>query len=316
MDLTAASDSDGEPGAKQQQRYSPHRSDRPLPAAAALGTCMITRSRGAAVPTPMSGLTSVSTQATTIATPRPPSCPTSTGGTSTTPGLPWRTIPTLCRPRAPSRPTPLPAVLRTSSEGPIEQEPAERNEDFPNAVSRLRLSHHVGVPRLTDLHLGAYTPSSSPPENGAWCRCVLRTQPSSSRLHAPSICACTRHRGYTTTGRAEERTHGPVTLCRLRVPYTAYSCVDLTGYSSVASPCRPCPLSYRNTTMSSSHRFLHNRVSIAGAGLTSASLLVLAATYQPRHLRKWVRGLPRALPAAVARKVHQHPPPPPTPHGR
>ena len=54
--------------------------------------------------------------------------------------------------------------------------------------------------------------------------------------------------------------------------------------------------------------FLHNRISIAATGLTRTSLLVLAVTYHPRHLRKWVRGLPRALPAAVARKLHQHPP--------
>ena len=52
---------------------------------------------------------------------------------------------------------------------------------------------------------------------------------------------------------------------------------------------------------------LHNRVSIAATGLTRASVLVLA-TYHPRHLREWVRGLPRALPAAVARKLSQHPP--------
>ena len=53
---------------------------------------------------------------------------------------------------------------------------------------------------------------------------------------------------------------------------------------------------------------LQNRVSVTATGLTRASLLVLAATYQPRHLRKWVRGLPRALPAAVTRKLHQQPP--------
>ena len=53
---------------------------------------------------------------------------------------------------------------------------------------------------------------------------------------------------------------------------------------------------------------LHNRVSIAATGLTRASVLVLAATYHPRHLRKWVRGLPRALLAAVACKLSQHPP--------
>ena len=53
---------------------------------------------------------------------------------------------------------------------------------------------------------------------------------------------------------------------------------------------------------------LHNRVSIAATGFTRASVLVLAATYHPCHLRKWVRGLPRALPAAVACKLSQRPP--------
>ena len=60
--------------------------------------------------------------------------------------------------------------------------------------------------------------------------------------------------------------------------------------------------------MSSSQPSLHNRVSVTATGLTRAGLLALATTYQTRHLRKWVRGLPRALPAAVARKLHQHPP--------
>ena len=39
-----------------------------------------------------------------------------------------------------------------------------------------------------------------------------------------------------------------------------------------------------------------------------ASVLVLAAMYHPRHLGKWVRGQPGALPAAVPRKLSQHPP--------
>ena len=52
---------------------------------------------------------------------------------------------------------------------------------------------------------------------------------------------------------------------------------------------------------------LHNRVSITATGLTRASLLVLAAAYQPQHLRKWVRGLPRALLEPVARKLRQQP---------
>ena len=53
---------------------------------------------------------------------------------------------------------------------------------------------------------------------------------------------------------------------------------------------------------------LHNRVSVTTTGLTRASLLVMAATYQPRHLRTWVRGMPCTLLVAVTRKLHQQPP--------
>ena len=52
---------------------------------------------------------------------------------------------------------------------------------------------------------------------------------------------------------------------------------------------------------------LHSRVSVTATSLTRASVLALAATYHPRHLRKWVRGLPHALLAAVARKLTRHP---------
>ena len=51
---------------------------------------------------------------------------------------------------------------------------------------------------------------------------------------------------------------------------------------------------------------LHSRISITATGLTRASVLAIAATYHHRHLRKWVRGLPCALPAAVDRKLTQH----------
>ena len=47
----------------------------------------------------------------------------------------------------------------------------------------------------------------------------------------------------------------------------------------------------------------HSRVSVTATGLTRASVLAIAATYHPRHLRKWVRGLPHALRAAVVRNV-------------
>ena len=36
---------------------------------------------------------------------------------------------------------------------------------------------------------------------------------------------------------------------------------------------------------------LHSRVSATATGLTRANVLALAATYHPRQLRKWVRGL-------------------------
>ena len=52
---------------------------------------------------------------------------------------------------------------------------------------------------------------------------------------------------------------------------------------------------------------LHSRVSVTATGLTRASVLALAARYHPRHLRKWVRGLPHALPATVAHKLTRHP---------
>ena len=53
---------------------------------------------------------------------------------------------------------------------------------------------------------------------------------------------------------------------------------------------------------------LHRRVSVTATGLTRANILALAAMYHPRHLRKWVRGLTHALPAAVTRKLTRHPP--------
>ena len=52
---------------------------------------------------------------------------------------------------------------------------------------------------------------------------------------------------------------------------------------------------------------LHSRVSVTATGFTRASVLAIAATYHPRHLRKCVRGLPHALPVASVRKLTRHP---------
>ena len=139
------------------------------------------------MPTAMSGWIPVSTQATTIATPRHPSLPTPTRRASTTPALPWHTTPT-----PPHAGAPQPTHTATSrtlgvTRGTAGTGTSGAHEDIPDAFSRLRPSHLNGVPRLTDLHLGAYTPAP-PLEDGAWCPCQPRTRPSSSRLHTPTTC--------------------------------------------------------------------------------------------------------------------------------
>ena len=46
---------------------------------------------------------------------------------------------------------------------------------------------------------------------------------------------------------------------------------------------------------------LHNRVSSTATGLTCTIVLVGARTCAARHLKRWVRGLPQALPEPVSR---------------
>ena len=136
VDLMAASDSDGEPEAKHKRRYSPRRSDRspsrrrspgyrrnsppPRRRTAYRDERLDPREhpgrhdRHAATPLlpyPHSG----DQHDPWVAMAHNPYAP-----------LPWS---------PPSRPAPLPAVLRTSSEGPLEKELAGRNEDIPDAVS-------------------------------------------------------------------------------------------------------------------------------------------------------------------------------------
>ena len=94
VDLIAASDLNGEPEAKHQRRCSPRRYDRSAPRRRSPRYRHDSPPASAAVPTAISGRIPVNTQATLIDTPRPPSCPPPTRGTSTTPRLPWRTTPT------------------------------------------------------------------------------------------------------------------------------------------------------------------------------------------------------------------------------
>ena len=208
--------------------------------------------------------------------------------------------------KPPSRPAPLPAVLRSASEGPLRQEPAGRNEDIPDAVSQLRHSHLDGVPRLRDLHLGANTPS--PPTEGMGLGTSAgpghsSVRPASLRpQHVPALPAGVHY--YWACSGTDSWPRDTLSLVG------AVHCVQVSGSHQIQF-CRkgmpPTSLILPEHHHVDPPPSMHNRVSIAATGLTRARVLVLA-TYHLRHLRKWVRGLPRALPAAVARKLSQHPP--------
>ena len=90
----------------------------------------------------------------------------------------------------------------------------------------------------------------------------------------------------------------------------AVHCVQVSGSHQIQFCRKGMPTSlivpeHRHDVLPQS---LHSRVSVAATGLTRARVLPMAATYHPRHLRQWVRSLPHALPAAVARKLTRHPP--------
>ena len=207
----------------------------------------------------------------------------------------------------PSRHAPLPPVLRTPPEGPLGRETTDRNEYIPSAVSLLRHSHLDGVPRLTDLQLGAYTP---PPPRREW-DLVPMPPPKKAQFIAPpyALHMCL---------------HVPAGVHYYRACSGVYTwprdTLSLVGALHCAQVCGSHRIQFCRTGMPPTSLILpehhhvvlppslHNHVSVTAPGLTRASLLVLAATYQPRHLREWVRGLPRALPAAVTRKLHQQPP--------
>ena len=237
---------------------------------------------------------------------QPPSSPTRTRGTPTTPEWPWPTTPTLPRPGAPSRPPPLSAVLRSASEGPVAWDMAGRNEDIPDAVSRLRHSRLDGVPHVRDLHLGAYTPCSPPREWGL----VPMPAPSTAQFIPPpyALEMCLHLPAGVHYYRVCSGTDSwPRDILSL---VGAVHCVQVSGSHQIQL-CRkgmpPTSLilpEHHHVVLPQS---LHSRVSVTATGLTRASVLAIAATYHPRHLRKWVRGLPHALPAAVVRKLTRHP---------
>ena len=197
---------------------------------------------------------------------------------------------------------------------------AGRNEDIPAAVSQLRHSHLDGVPHVRDLHLGAYTPSSPPRE---WGLVPVPASGTAQFITPPYALEMCLHlpvgvHYYRACSGADPWPRNVLSLVG------AVHCVQVTG-SHQLQLCRK-GLPPTSFILPEHHHVvlpqsLHSRVSITATGLTRASVLAMAATYHHRHLRKWVRGLPCALPAAVDRKLTQHstaasscPGPPPTGH--
>ena len=197
---------------------------------------------------------------------------------------------------------------------------AGRNEDIPAAVSQLRHSHLDGVPHVRNLHLGAYTPSSPPRE---WGLVPVPASGTAQFITPPYALEMCLHlpvgvHYYRACSGADPWPRNVLSLVG------AVHCVQVTG-SHQLQLCRK-GLPPTSFILPEHHHVvlpqsLHSRVSITATGLTRASVLAMAATYHHRHLRKWVRGLPCALPAAVDRKLTQHstaagscPGPPPTGH--
>ena len=199
-----------------------------------------------------------------------------------------------------SRSTPVPPVLRTPPKGPLGQEATTRNEDVPGGVSLLRHSHIDGVPKMSDIHLGACTPSSTPRQ---WR--LAPTTPPDIALFIPPPYAL--HMCLHLP--AGVQYYQACSLADTWPPDTS-SVVGAVHYVQVSGshqiqfcPSLILPEHHHVVLLPS----LHNLVSLTATGLTRASLLLLAAAYQPQHLRKWVRGLPRAPPDPVARWLRQQP---------
>ena len=166
MDLTGASDSDGEPEAKQQRRYSPRRPDRSLPRQQS------PRYRHDSPPARRRGAYRDERPDLRERSghhdrhPPAPLLPYPYQGSNTTPGSPWHTTPTPPLPRA-SQPMNT-ATSRTPGTTPRTARPGNNGPQrgHPLAVSLLRHTHVDGVPGLRDVQRGAYTPSSLPREWG------------------------------------------------------------------------------------------------------------------------------------------------------
>ena len=174
-------------------------------------------------------------------------------------------------------------------------------------MSKLRHSHLDGVPHVRDLHLGAYTPCSPPREWGL----VPVPAPGTAQFVPPpyALHMCLHLPAgvhyYRVCSGTDSWPRDTLSLVG------AVHCVQVSGSHQIQL-CRkgmpPVSLILPEHHHVILPQSLHSRVSVTATGLTRASVLALAATYHPRHLRKWVRGLPRALPAAMARKLTQHPP--------
>ena len=184
---------------------------------------------------------------------------------------------------------------------------AGRNKDIPDAVSRLRHSLLDGVPHVGDLHLGAYTPCSPPPRE--WGLVPMPAPSAAQFIPPPYALEMCLHlpagvHYYRVCSGTDSWPRDVMSLVG------AVHCVQVSGSHQIQL-CRkgrpPTSLilpEHHHVVLPQS---LHSRVSVTATRLTRASVLAIATTYHPRHLRKWVWGLPHALPAAVVRKLTRQP---------
>ena len=183
---------------------------------------------------------------------------------------------------------------------------AGHNEDIPDAMSRLRHSRLDGVPHVRDLHLGAYTPCSPPRE---WGLVSMPARSAAQFIPPPYALEMCLHlpagvHYYRVCSGTDSWPRDVLSLV------DAVHCVQVSGSHQIQLCCKGMPPTslilpeHHHVVLPQS---LHSRVSVTATGLTRASVAAIAATYHPRHLRKWVRGLPHALPVAVVRKLTWHP---------
>ena len=189
------------------------------------------------------------------------------------------------------------------------------SEDVPETVATLRHSPLQGVPKMSELHLGLFTPGSAPRER-RFVPMPPPPPPDTAQFieppHARQACLHLPvgiHYSRASTG-ADTWPRSTLSLTGL-IHYVQAAGSHEIWFSQKGMPPTSLVLpEHQHIVLPAS---LHDRVSITATGLTRTSLIVAAATYAPQHLKRWVRGLPQALlkPVSVGYVATQKPNPRP-----